>query len=163
MYCKNNPIVNYDPEGMFSWLVIGIIAAATVIGGVAGYMSEDKLGPPLPEPDEITKPKPLLPQRNDQKPQLNPYESEPESTELSSADRFQNTIIGAGLGLLAGGAIASGVGAVGAVIVGGPAVQIGLFGATGAQTWALGAAIYNTAAVLINAFFGLALETIELP
>ena len=157
-YCGNNPINRIDPTGEFSWLIIGIIVCAGIIGAISGYSSDVKLGAAPPEkipsnnnlkhPSEITK-EDILEMENE------------ESNELTTGDRVYNAFLGAVLGTAAGGLFVSGMGAIGGITVGSGTAFIPAFGATGMQTFAFGAVVYDFLVMVFGPLLGLELEPIE--
>ena len=42
-YCGNNPVTRYDPNGN-SWLIVGIVVACTIVGGMMGAFSAATTG-----------------------------------------------------------------------------------------------------------------------
>jgi hypothetical protein len=157
-YCVNNPINHVDPTGEFSWLVLGIIVCAGVIGAISGYSSDEKLSPAAQEkipstnnlkhPSEITEEDILQPKSE-------------ESKELTTGDRAYNAFLGAVLGTATGGLLVSGMGALGSIAVGSGAAFIPAFGATGMQTFAFGAVVYDFLGMVFGPLLGLELESIE--
>jgi len=140
-YCFNNPIMYTDGNGEFPWLIIIILVATTVIGAVAGAMSDTKLGSAFRENES----------------------GGSEDEELAFSDMVVNTIVGGLLGLTAGGAAVSLLGLGGSLVVGSAVTQISIFGATGAQTFAYGALAFNTTPILLAPFYGIDTELVEYP
>ena len=172
-YCNNNTPNFADTEGDFPWLVIGILAASAIIGGILGATSDKKLGqnvidentnvPQIPTKPSITTHHNIMTQKEpvELSPTTNPSESKKESEPLTVGDRVKNTIIGASLGLATGGAVVSVVGA-GAVVAGMGTSYITLLGATGQQVFAIGALAYDSVAIIFAPFFGIEMDTIEI-
>jgi len=139
VYCQNNPTMYRDPNGQFSLLVIGVLAAFTIGGVIVGALSNEKLGPTSDENKS----------------------QETEDSSLTAGDRVGNALIGGLLGLAVGGAVVSVGGAIGTVAVGSGTTQIALFGATGMQTFAIGALAYDIPAMIIGPLYGTEMELIE--
>lgn len=78
---------------------------------------------------------------------------------LDTEDKIINAIIGAGIGVGAGGLIVSGVGAGGTIILG--SAKAALFGSTGGQLFAVGALIYNSFAITFGTIFGVEMTLVE--
>jgi len=172
-YCNNNTPKFADTEGDFPWLVIGILAASAIIGGILGATSDKKWGqnvidentnvPQIPTKPSITTHHNIMTQKEpvELSPTTNPIESKKESEPLTVGDRVKNTIIGASLGLATGGLAVSTVGAA-TIVAGMGTSYITLLGATGKQVLAIGALAYDSVAMIFAPFFGIEMDTIEI-
>lgn len=80
---------------------------------------------------------------------------------MSTGDRVVNALIGATLGAAVGGALVAIGGAGGTVFAGTATKVLGLFGATGAQTFAIGALAFDIPTMIMLPFFGMEIEPIE--
>lgn len=147
-YCNNNPVVQKDSNGNFPWVLLFLVAS-TVIGGIMGFCSDERLADNLVQNDESSA---------DETNQDNDTAS---SEELTIGDRIENQIIGASLGLAASGGIVAVGGVVGSFVAGSATIEIAVFGATGLQTFAYGALAYDVFAIVFAPFYGLEMETIE--
>ena len=72
-------------------------------------------------------------------------------------------MVGAAIGLAAGGAVVSTIGVVASVTIGSTTKIITLFALSGAQLFALGALAYNVFPMLLAPFIGVEAETLEYP
>ena len=185
-YCQNNPIIHVDPTGRFAWWIFAIMGGCAIIGGVCGALSDQKMGEigygdseasaessaalapdfsNVPSLDSISlSPSSVSPPKNKSETFSAPSKPNPlpkKKDTLTVGDRVQNTIIGASAGLLVGGATVAVVGLAGAFAVGSGTAIISSFGASGAQTFALGALVYDAVAMLIAPIFGIEIEPIE--
>ena len=146
-YCDNNPVMYVDPTGEFPWLVVGIMVLTTIIGGILGAQadttSQVNNNPTLtPTPENSI--------------------TEPEKQE-SGNNVVANVMVGAAIGLAAGGAVVSTIGVVASVTIGSTTKTITLFALSGAQLFALGALAYNVFPMLLAPFIGVEAETLEYP
>ena len=168
-YCGNNPIIQYDPLGQVPWLVIGIIAITVIGGGVIGALSDRKLFKAPKDEKTSLKPKKSSKDVGPKIEQITPKKTQSASEvpisdtnkKLTVGDRVANTLIGASLGLATGGAIVATMGAFGVVAVGSLTTYITVLGASGAQTFAIGALAFDAFAILIAPFLGIEAEPIE--
>ena len=148
-----------DPNGKFPWLIVGIVVCAAAIGGVLGYTSDQKLGATLPQgapnPDRKWKHPNDITEED-----LLPADDAPKQ-ELTTGDRIGNTVLGTLLGAAVGGLIVSGIGAASTVVAGTGAILIPAFGTTGAQTFAIGALVYDAIAMIFGPIMGVEMEPIE--
>ena len=155
-----------DPTGEFSWVIVGVLVVCTLIGGILGYSYDEELGSQARQDKDSGYTKPMHPSQinktlpNEDK-EAN-TQSQEKSKRTSVKTKVKNTLIGAGLGLATGGALVALGGAIGTVAVGSGSTYIGLFGGTGLQTTALGAAIHNLFGMVVAPFFGVEMESIEL-
>lgn len=178
-YCNNNPVAFCDTSGEFPLFAILTIAAFVVAGGVWGYTREEPLAfqPVTPKqpttsdslPSNPLQPNPFVPspaQPNIDVSSLpdenaNHTSSIDANNGLTTGDRVKNTLIGASLGLMVGGAFVATAGAAGSLIVGSATTPIAVFGGTGAQTFAIGALAYNGFAIAIAPLFAISIDPIE--
>ena len=139
-YCGNNPVNNVDPTGEFPWLILTIIVATTVVGGILGATSDVKLSE--------------LNQNNDNE----SNDSANSEKDLTVSDKIENIIIGAALGMSFGGAVVSTV----AVFWGASAgIYTTYQGVTALQTFSIGALAMDIPAFLILPIFNIKIEPIE--
>ena len=143
-YCNNNPIKLVDSTGEFSVLIVlALILLPTVIGAVLGATADYDL---TKEHEEKTE-------------QKGSQDSEgyidDEPTEISTSTRIKNTVLGASLGLLAGGALV----ATGGTIAG--VAGTSFLGVSAAQTFAIGALAFDFSAICVLPFFGAEVDPIE--
>ena len=104
-YCNNNPIMYVDYSGDFPVLLTVILVTSTVIGGVLGFLSHEKLaGNAKRDPDESSTNTP--PKSLEEYDKQITNENDEGKTELTVGDRIANTVIGASVGLMTGGMIA---------------------------------------------------------
>ena len=160
-YCNNNPVMYEDEEGDFPWLIVGVLLASAVIGGIIGANSDRKLIPTKEAPYD-TSDKNGHPTEAD----LEDYDDSKNSItedceELTTGDRIKNAIVGAGIGLAVSGAAVATGGAF-LTIKFGIVQTISLVGLTGPQTAALGILVYNTVAA-VAPIIGVYLEPIDYP
>lgn len=169
VYCMNNAIQYGDSLGDFPVLIACVLAVCTIGGAILGATSNTKLG--------VTEKKQVKPQnsieihpksktsqqilksKNNSKTSAN---SNKKTNKLTTKDRIRNAALGAAMGLAVGGAIVATGGAIGSVAVGSATTTIGLFGATGAQTFAIGALSYDFTAMFVAPFIDLEMEPIEI-
>ncbi len=150
-YCNNNPIMYTDATGEFPWAAIIIIGVSVIVGIIYGATSDTKL---------LDNSQTHFPQSKHNITSDTNSDFQEHSGELSARDRIENIFVGATAGLVAGGAIASIVGVAGSLVAGSAIEVISIFGGTGAQTFALGAAAFDIGAVLAG-LIGIEIEPIE--
>ena len=169
-YCLNNPINLLDENGRFPVLAIILIGGCALIGGIMGYNSNKNLtthartavqnntqesqtqkttvNQNISNGSQNTKSiveveRSFFSKRSSGTTKtvaLTPTKPSDSYPELTTSDRIKNTIIGATLGMAAGGAA---VAMLGMSISLGVGVTAVVGGATGAQTFAIGALSYN--------------------
>ena len=177
-YCFNNPVAFTDSSGQFPVFAFVVIAICVIGGGIAGYMYDDELGSELAKENPSTY-KPLPPKQNEQfaphsKPDLphgvtedmlpgfSDNNSSPNNQNMTTAGvKLKNTLIGASLGLLGGGAIVATVGVGAALCTGYAFASVGFLGGSAAQTFAIGAIAIDIFAITIAPIFGIEMEPIE--
>ena len=179
-YCGNNPVIYSDFSGEFPWLIILGAAISMTIGGILGANSEIPLGPSgrstqetLEQLDSITYTPFAIPPRTKSVVEITPDTQTsftPSSMEipvredfkptLTTGQRIENTLLGAGLGLAAYGGILVLVGA--GLCIGEAAATVTFLGVTGLQAVACGALCYNVLPMLIAPFFGMEIEPLEI-
>ena len=164
-YCNNNPNMYLDTNGSFPWLIVGIcfIGACTIVGGILGALSDEKLyEPKIEQKAEFPTKTPSI--YNPTQENLN-NKTEQEKivqqnqNELTTKERVLNVAVGASLGLAVGGVTAA---------LGGAAIAVGakIMGAVtlfegGTQIMAVGGMAYNAFVFFIAPMFGIELEPIE--
>lgn len=121
-YCNNNPVMYSDPTGHFPWLIVIILAVGVIAGGLLGGFSKTKL-----------------------------LATTEEGYQLTVWDRVCNIFIGMLGGAIVSGAIITLIGVGGGLAVGASTVVAGMT-ITYLQMFAIGALIYNTAAILLSIF-----------
>ena len=142
-YCNNNPVKSVDSNGDFPLLAaLLVVLIPTVIGVVWGATADYDM---TKEHEE----------KAEQKDLADSECSIDEPTELPISTRVKNTVLGASLGLLAGGAIL----ATGGAVAG--AAGLSFFGASAAQAFAIGALSFNFSAICVLPFFGAEVDPIE--
>lgn len=180
-YCANNPIIYADMTGKFPWLALIIIGAGAIIGGFLGATSNQSLTSNVntakqnsnqnmqnPLINENQSSKSIVQVENkffqnssssstskSEKNIIPPTVSVPE---LTTSDRIKNTIVGATLGIATGGAVVAMLGMGISLGLGATTVACG---ATGAQTFAIGALVFDGFSMIVAPFFGIILEAIE--
>ena len=90
-----------------------------------------------------------------------PEEERPQLEQDDPYRKWKNAAVGGLLGLIVSGGIIATGGAGCSVAAGSATTTIELLGLTGAQTFAIGALVYDLGAIIISAFFGVEMETIE--
>jgi len=148
-YCGNNPVMYVDKNGDFPVLIVLVLAIYTIVGGLIGAFVV-----PTDQKQNII---------NEEEKDYNDEEPSNESEiDLNDRDdtgqRIINTIVGAGLGLAAGGAMV----ATGGVLVGainGVGTIIG--GVTATQSFAIGALAFDFSTLFILPIFGIEIDPIE--
>lgn len=129
-----------DYSGEFPWLIVGILAVSALIGGVLGANADVEIGSMYDKPTDA-----------------NRLDSS-ETYELTTGEKIKNTVIGASLGLAAGGAIVATGGAIVGAIYGAGATYLGV---TAFQGFAIGALAIDSSAFLILPVFGISIEAVE--
>ena len=176
-YCGNNPTMCSDPMGEFSWIVIGLIILGGTAGLIYGGLSSTTLSGSVDAEEEknVLNPSPpeapsfinSLPRDHVFSPDKLPQDDCNYNKPNDATNEYEklgntvlNTMVGTSVGVMVAGATIALVGAV-ACVAAGPGVVLTALGATGLQTFALGAAIYNLAGSFIVPLSGLELEPIE--
>ena len=165
-YCLNNSVKLSDPTGKFAWAVVGVIVLVGIIGGIAGYKTNEKLiNKPKTKQGSSNYNKPNSSNNNQKTKTNNSNRSNSrsqyggstsyntEKPELTPKDRAMNAFIGATLGIAAAGAIMALVGA-GIAVIGGAV-------ALGAQVAAIGCLAFNAEAIIFAPFYGIEMEPID--
>ena len=188
-YCSNNPLMYSDAYGTFPWLVVGVLAASTIIGIIVGACMDTPIGSDIQEtPEDMQqtiavvhkpqKPRPCSPFAlepdssffdigiTDSENNLNSQASgqvvsETEPRTLTAGQRVTNALVGGTIGLMIGGAIVL-TGGAACCIIAGPSATIGFLGMTGMQAVSWGGLAYDVFPIFVAPFYGMEMEPLEI-
>jgi len=172
-------------------LIVGIIALCTVGGAIWGATLDEPIGsgvnPQEEEPQQtLQNPSQFIrSQRSNMSRSPYKFDSSPRysndltatevtaidsniistsaqpNNELTRGQRIKNTLVGASLGLMVGGAIVL-TGGAACCIFAGPTTYLGLIGMTGIQAVSWGILAYDVFPIFVAPFYGVEIEPLEL-